>query len=692
MNTKNRLFGTSIILNSSIIRSTLIGIALFPHSSSASIEIWESGEYSESFDSLPNTGTSNSAQPWTDDQTLRGWYLDSALSGAINEIHIGPHSSNGSSIYMYSFGSPLNDTDRALGATQTSTSNNHFAFGLLFQNQSGGVVTFNQMHYWGEQYRYSGQVSQSNITSYRISDSPISSPSAADSEGWILLPALDFASPVHSGNNPDSLNASTVTNGNESNYRTYVSGDLSNISLNPGQYIMFRFLDNDYGGSDHALGYDDLYLNWTVTGGTPLSWGGIEADQNGYVDTGLPLGWIFARNQPWLWSYTFDRWIYATDPGESKPGFWVFIPTPVQVNPTETVATPLLSPLGGTFTSSQTITLSTSTVDATIRYSTDGSNPSDSNGTLYTSPFTIDATSILRVIAYKEGMTSSSIASQTYTITELTGNTSYWSSLYPVTGGWELDPSVTKKAGIPPNTTLTPHTGSTTFSSPQTITDREFTGTVTVNSNGVRFIRCKFTAGGGFVFGQQYATGTTTYVLKTLNGTIAELVDCELYGGSSSTFLGSGHFTRCLIAEGNDGLKVQGELTLIECVLDGVKRSSSSSHSDVIQSSTNAPSTLVHRLYMDRCWVDCYNRRTNDLHNACIMMGSYGAPTGGITGHADDCWFGGGNYKLNRNGGTSTMTFQRNRFDRNHRYGISSDVPNIDSTNIWADSLQPVSP
>lgn len=665
-------------------------LLLFPFTLCASIQIWESGEYIESFDSLPSDGGSNSIYSWTDNNTLPGWYIDSALNGPLDEIRIGPHSSNGGSIYVYSFGSPTNDTDRALGAAQTSTNNNHFAFGLLFHNVSGGTVHFNEMHYDGEQYRYSGQVSQTNHTFYQISSSPITSPSASDSNGWIALTQLDFLSPAHSGNNPDSLAASTVTNGNDTNYRRYVSGDISEITLNPGEYIMFRFLDTDYGGSDHALAYDNLYIDWTVTGGMALSWGGIEADPGGNINSGRPMGWIYAHYKPWLWSYSLERWIYAPDPGETAAGFWSFIPAVVQSM--EPVETPQFSPAGGIFSSGQTVGISTTTSGATIRYTTDGSTPTSTYGTVYTGPVEILSTTILKAIAYHDEMTDSDIQSETYTISSLSSTSSYWSSVYPVSGGWELDPSGVRKAGIPPDTILTPHTGSMTFSAPQTITDREFIGTVNVESNGVTFVRCRFTAA-NFVFGEQYATGDNIYVMRTTGGAMVELIDCELFGGSSSTFLGSAHMTRCWIAEGNDCLKVLDELTLIECVIDGAKRSSSSSHSDAIQSSTNAPSSAVHRLYLDRCWNNVYNRRTDDLHNACIMMGSYGDPAGGITGYANDCWFGGGNAMLNRNGGTLSMTFSGNRFSRNSRYGVvGNSAAVLDSTNVWADTLQPVYP
>ena len=78
------------------------------------------------------------------------------------------------------------------------------------------------------------------------------------------------------------------------------------------------------------------------------------------------------------------------------------------------VATPIFDPPSGTYTSSQSVTLTCSTSGVTIRYTADGSEPSASS-TTYTGPFVISASSTIRARAFKEGMTNSDIASSTYT-------------------------------------------------------------------------------------------------------------------------------------------------------------------------------------------------------------------------------------------------------------------------------------
>src|SRR5579859_5679925 len=83
------------------------------------------------------------------------------------------------------------------------------------------------------------------------------------------------------------------------------------------------------------------------------------------------------------------------------------------------VDAPTFSPGGGSYTSAQSVTISTTTSGASIRYTTDGSTPSETNGTLYSGPVTISSTTTLNAIAYESGMVDSSVSSATYTITGL---------------------------------------------------------------------------------------------------------------------------------------------------------------------------------------------------------------------------------------------------------------------------------
>jgi hypothetical protein len=81
------------------------------------------------------------------------------------------------------------------------------------------------------------------------------------------------------------------------------------------------------------------------------------------------------------------------------------------------VAAPTFSPGAGTYTSAQSVTISTTTAGASIRYTTDGSTPTSTTGTVYSGAITVSGTTTLKAIAYKSGMSDSSVTSVTYTIT-----------------------------------------------------------------------------------------------------------------------------------------------------------------------------------------------------------------------------------------------------------------------------------
>ncbi|MCQ2309053.1 MAG: chitobiase/beta-hexosaminidase C-terminal domain-containing protein [Bacteroidales bacterium] len=95
-----------------------------------------------------------------------------------------------------------------------------------------------------------------------------------------------------------------------------------------------------------------------------------------------------------------------------------------KVGETQTVATPTFTPEEGTYTETQTVTINCETDGATIRYTLDGTDPTETS-TEYTSALTISETTTVKAIAYKSGLNPSDIASATYTITPPAQETAY---------------------------------------------------------------------------------------------------------------------------------------------------------------------------------------------------------------------------------------------------------------------------
>lgn len=78
--------------------------------------------------------------------------------------------------------------------------------------------------------------------------------------------------------------------------------------------------------------------------------------------------------------------------------------------------TPSISPDGGIFLNSVQVSLSTTSENATIRYTTDGSAPSETDGMIYNGPFILTDSADVRALAYGQGREPSVIANASFTV------------------------------------------------------------------------------------------------------------------------------------------------------------------------------------------------------------------------------------------------------------------------------------
>jgi len=142
-----------------------------------------------------------------------------------------------------------------------------------------------------------------------------------------------------------------------------------------------------------------------------------------------------------------------------------------------TTATPTFSPAPGTYTGSQSVTLSDTTSGASIYYTTNGTTPTTSS-TKYTGAIAVTSTETIEAIAAASGDNNSNIASGTYTINTPTAATPTFS---PAPGSYTSTQSVTladtttgasiyyTTNGTTPTTSSTKYTAAISVPSTETI-------------------------------------------------------------------------------------------------------------------------------------------------------------------------------------------------------------------------------
>ncbi len=192
--------------------------------------------YTQNFNSLTNTGTSN---PWTNDSTLAGWYSN-------RTVYIGDAGTS-SSGGLHSYGI-TNTTERALGSVGSGSAAT-ILYGVRLKNDTGLKVANFVVTYTGEQWR-SGLVQ--NTLEFAYQSGTVVTDVAAGT--WITVGTLNYTGLI-------TASTAGLLDGNAN--ATIINGVVT-VTLEPDQEIMFRWRDIDDGGSDQGLGIDDLSVTAIV--------------------------------------------------------------------------------------------------------------------------------------------------------------------------------------------------------------------------------------------------------------------------------------------------------------------------------------------------------------------------------------------------------------------------------------------
>ena len=201
-------------------------------------------------------------------------------------------------------------------------------------------------------------------------------------------------------------------------------GDFIYLSTETDGFTAFFGFAPDYTDNVLSVNGDDaieLYLNGSIID----VFGDVDVDGSGepweYLD-----GWAYrvSNTGPDGSSFVVGNFTYsgpnALD-GETTNGS-AATPFPIgtyTAGAPTTVATPAISPASGDYFDPITVTMTCGTAGATIYYTTDGTDP-DNTDTEFTAGFNVSTATTVKAIAYKAGLTTSNIATNTYTFPTVT--------------------------------------------------------------------------------------------------------------------------------------------------------------------------------------------------------------------------------------------------------------------------------
>ncbi len=188
------------------------------------------------------------------------------------------------------------------------------------------------------------------------------------------------------------------------------------VTSSPGASYLFADA-----GADQAVGPGDtIWLSGTASGGNPpySYWWSVTSSAmgTGMVSLDMPYS---ASTQVSFWDtpasgdYVFEL-VVSDAMGNTSSDTVV-----VTVTTADIVATPTLDPPGGSFAGPVDVTISCATSGATIRYTTDGTDP-DAMSAVY-DPYMggtiqVASTTTVKARAFMAGMRDSEVASATYTV------------------------------------------------------------------------------------------------------------------------------------------------------------------------------------------------------------------------------------------------------------------------------------
>jgi N-acetylneuraminic acid mutarotase len=167
-------------------------------------------------------------------------------------------------------------------------------------------------------------------------------------------------------------------------------------------------------GTNDLWRFSPSTLQWTWMGGNgPGEWGTLGVPSAGNIpgNRTRASSWTDSNSNFWLFGGTGTDAVGTT---AWLNDVWEYQPSSTPSFPT--TATPVFSPVSGSYTSHQTIAITDATPGAAIYYTTDGITMPTTSSTQYTGPITVGATQTIQVVAVAANYLNSAVASANYTI------------------------------------------------------------------------------------------------------------------------------------------------------------------------------------------------------------------------------------------------------------------------------------
>ncbi len=192
--------------------------------------------YQQDFDTLASSGTSNVLPT--------GWYFIESGSNANTIYTAGTGSSNTGD--TYSFGS-TGSTDRAFGGLQSS--NLIPTIGAKLVNNTGFTITQIPISYYGEMWRLgtAGRL-DSLVFEYSLNATSL------NDGNWIKVANLSFYT-------PDTSGSIGQRDGNNLNYRTFLSYTITGLNISNSSTFWIRWRDYNASSADDGLAVDDFQID-----------------------------------------------------------------------------------------------------------------------------------------------------------------------------------------------------------------------------------------------------------------------------------------------------------------------------------------------------------------------------------------------------------------------------------------------